>query len=107
MTDHTKTPWRIVSRTDGADIVTGDYPGGRARLIASCWSGGSDDADDAARANAEFILRAVNAHDDLLAALRGMVEMFEHRIYNRPGPIDAAQRWDAARAAIAKAEGTK
>jgi mono/diheme cytochrome c family protein len=38
-------------------------------------------------------------------ALRGMVEMFEHRIYNRPGPVDAAQRWDAARAAIEKAEG--
>ena len=49
--------------------------------------------------------RAASVHDDLLAALRGMVEMFEHRIYNRPGPIDAAQRWDAARAASAKAEG--
>jgi hypothetical protein len=51
--------------------------------------------------------RVLLAHDDLVAALRGMVEMFEHRICNRPGPVDAAYRWDVARAAIAKAEGTK
>jgi hypothetical protein len=35
-------------------------------------------------------------------ALRGMVDMFERHIDGRPGPDDAAVRWDAARAALAR-----
>jgi len=32
-----------------------------------------------------------------------MVDMFERHIEGRPGPDDAADRWDCARAAIEKA----
>ena len=44
-------------------------------------------------------------HAAMLAALRGMVDMFERHIESREGPDDAALRWDAARAAIALATG--
>lgn len=43
------------------------------------------------------------AAPELLAALAGMVDMFERHIEGRPGPDDAAMRWDAARSAISKA----
>jgi len=45
------------------------------------------------------------AAPELLAALAGMVDMFERHVSGRSGPDDAAARWDAARAAIAKAKG--
>ena len=49
--------------------------------------------------------RLIAAAPELLSALRDMGDMFCRHIEGRPGPDDAAQRWDAARAAIAKAEG--
>ncbi len=47
----------------------------------------------------------IAAAPELLEALTSMVDMFERHIDGRPGPDDAAQRWDAARSAIAKATG--
>lgn len=41
---------------------------------------------------------------ELLKALKRMVEMFELHIDGKVGPADAADRWDKARMAIAKAE---
>jgi hypothetical protein len=54
-------------------------------------------------ANAQLIAAA----PEMLEALEGMTDMFERHIENRPGPNDAAARWDKARAAIAKARGVK
>lgn len=61
------------------------------------------------QANAELIVHAVNAHDDLVAALRAMVYEATHL----SPPEDDGSHWcritkqtlDAARAALAKAEG--
>ena len=44
---------------------------------------------------------------EILTTLRDMVDMFERHIDGRPGPDDAAQRWDAARAAIEKEYGSE
>jgi hypothetical protein len=49
--------------------------------------------------NAAFIVKAVNSHDDLLAALKGIVEWMEQ---HHP---EAAKHIPNARTAIAKAEG--
>ena len=70
-------------------------------------------------ANAAFIVRACNAHDDLLAALKGVVERIEQGgAVKREGVTGAAysvwmsnfgEDWcdvfNASEAAIAKAEG--
>lgn len=53
----------------------------------------------AMEANAKFICRAVNSHDDLLAALRGL---FGAVASNYPATL--RPEMDAARAAIAKAQ---
>lgn len=58
--------------------------------------------DPQGQANAHLIAAA----PELLASLELMVDMFERHIEGRPGPDDAANRWDLARAAIAKARGT-
>jgi len=49
--------------------------------------------------------RLIAAAPDLLDSLIVMVEMFERHIDGRPGPDDAAQKWDDARDAIARATG--
>lgn len=41
----------------------------------------------------------------LIAALADMVDMWERHIDGRPGPDDAAARWDQARQALAEATG--
>lgn len=43
------------------------------------------------------VVLAVNCHDELVHALKGMVDMFERHINGKPGPDDAAMRWDRAR----------
>lgn len=65
-------------------------------FVADCDSGNpADSLTDAA--NAEFIVRACNAHDDLLAALQAL----ERAIANNE-PFTRAEH-EQARAAIAKA----
>lgn len=46
------------------------------------------------------IIHTFNCHDELIHALKGMVEMFEYHIKGQPGPDDAAQRWDRARSIL-------
>lgn len=68
---------------------------------------GRDFQTDAA--NAEFIIRAVNAHDDLLAALKSAYELLEHAYaYNsKIGDrlhTEHPRVWNECLAAIKKAE---
>jgi hypothetical protein len=56
------------------------------------------------KATAQRIVRAVNAHDDLVAALKAL--MRKRRIYAKDrAAFDAGPEMEAARAAVAKAEG--
>jgi hypothetical protein len=58
-------------------------------------SGGPTDDREVAEANAAFIVRAVNAHDDLVKALRTVID--------EKAPLYWEQKVDMARAALSKA----
>jgi hypothetical protein len=95
MTDatHTPGPW-----FDGGDgyIWDGDPALGGAEIVAS--TGGPNESGNARR-----IVRAVNVHDDMLAALEAMLTKHDDRDgASDLWPKEAAQ----ARAALAKARGT-
>lgn len=92
---HTPTPWRYCktngSPTSGQHMIAGSKPGYLAE-IRDCGSGDVS-------ANAAFIVRACNAHDELVAALRDIART------DRTTKTSAADLADIARAALAKAEG--
>lgn len=66
---HTPTPWRYVrqnpSPTTGEHMIAGAKPGYLAE-VRDCGSG-------EVSANAEFIVRACNSHDALVAALKSVL----------------------------------
>lgn len=89
MSTHSPLPWthsgiHIASLSLGRDVLVAS-----ARYSSATF--------DEARANAEFIVRACNAHDDLLAACKKVVEHFGD---------PACGALFGLRAAIAKAEAT-
>ena len=94
-TKHTPGPWRFSEDDCGQDCVLG--PNGEKVVEGTCYS-------DLSIPN-EYDAILIAAAPELLEALADMVDMFERHIDGRPGPDDAGQRWDAARAAIAKATG--
>ncbi len=115
-TAHTPTPWEAQSidetgRERGAVSIIGSNFGG---LVAAAlpWPTELDDGDfRRVQANAEFIVRAVNAHDDMLAALQSILANTEESAIKH-----TSYEWlakdiaDCARAAISKAtppEGTR
>jgi hypothetical protein len=69
---HTPTPWRI-SETDAAVVLAADHkdPFGIRYAVAFCEPCVPLNGDgDYGQFNAAQIVRAVNAHDDLVAALK-------------------------------------
>ena len=102
MTKHTPTPWTAdlggCITSSGLPIVTGR----NGALLATLAMNGHKGA-----ANADFIVRAVNAHDELVAALRRMMEQPTMNPLNMT-PEQRVELWaahDQARAALAKAQG--
>jgi hypothetical protein len=91
---HTPTPWIYVrengSPTTGQHMIAGAKPGYLAE-IRDCGSGD-------VQANAEFIVRACNVHDALVAALQAIVEA--GRVSDQSRAVYCA---NIARAALAKA----
>jgi hypothetical protein len=86
---HTPTPWFSDKGAvwDSQDLL-------RRLLIAECIG----DSRANAKADAAFIVRAVNVHDDLVAALREIAN-------GADGPIEArCEMRKIASAALAKAE---
>lgn len=71
MTKHTQTPWAVDNQQPIAGINFGDDP------LKSIVKGMGDAtyviAEMLAPDDAEFIVRACNAHDDLVAALDGLL----------------------------------
>lgn len=95
MSNHTPGPWTVT----GWNEIVVSAPNGNTLCLAP-----GDEKNcpfDRMRANARLIAAA----PELLAALHGMVDMFERHIEGREGPDDVAHRWDVARAALAKATG--
>ena len=64
MTEHTPTPWFVMH---GTDIMHGDKAT-RHASVDKLWADGGTQAC----ANAAFIVRACNAHDELVAALTAL-----------------------------------
>lgn len=73
---HTDTPWLVVPSEGGGDEweIVIPFPGLHDEYlwIATCSGMGREYGDP--RENAAFIGLAVNSHDELVAALRGMVK---------------------------------
>jgi len=91
---HTPGPWRIDAPA-GSVIIGPDEID-----VALTFAGSGFRELETDEANAEFIVRACNSHDELLAALQRVADW----IFNIDGDCVAdAQAW--ARAAIAKAKG--
>jgi hypothetical protein len=72
---HTPTPWRLEIEGDERMVVSSaiDKDGDRV-LVCDLYRGGYDYSDlgYSMDANAAFIVRAVNSHDELVAALEGI-----------------------------------
>lgn len=76
---HTPTPWVVYD--DGHDVGASDIIRGYVKEEAFdiCEMMTNDLTLDIQRANAAFIVRAVNAHDGLVEALRKAADRVKHR----------------------------
>lgn len=104
-TPHSPTPWTMFRERGGFTRI---YGGQGPPLVVATLIGGLD--GDAAcgpttDANAEFICRAVNAHDDLIAALKALADFCEAYDQGYRGDEGFPDAVRAARAVQAKAEG--
>lgn len=92
---HTPTPWRTVAGYGGINVIGANEYG--VALVHQLVGLNAPQTE----ANAEFIVRAVNCHDELLAACKaalGSFEKYETQFTSHP-------LFGELRAAIAKAEG--
>jgi hypothetical protein len=76
---HTPTPWRAGSYSSivGVPIMAQPDPKQNTIIVAGTRSAAATTPDGfraEVEANAAFIVRAVNAHDDLVKALRELIE---------------------------------
>lgn len=87
---HTKTPWRVGSPSQMGSVVA-DEPVPEIRgSNAVEYYGGHLIAESIAPRNAEFIVRACNAHDQLVALLRAADNKLQAMGHYHSGPPAAA-----------------
>lgn len=109
---HTPGPWVVGDESwegDGAGGIVVEAQDGLMVALVYCPTdrGEPENATPTDRANAEFIVRAVNSHADLLAALEALMEIQDCTgdcwcvEAGNPGTCEACR----ARAAITKARG--
>ena len=119
---HTPAPWQLCAHLAKHDECTCGYRGsiwGADEETIVCEMGSSPDIDNEGRvaghcqpqadrptqlADAAFIVRAVNAHDDLVEALRGLIEACTAEFNEKGAGGYALARLSDARTALAKAE---
>jgi hypothetical protein len=105
MSKHTPIPWAIKAAVNGIDHDFGIFREGHAGVLAECFEEFEARGlrqPEIALANAEFIVRACNSHEDLLKAAKGAIQVLEEvgeDYYRVNSDIDALE------AAIKKAEG--
>lgn len=100
-TKHTPLPWRLYEGDDYISVGTTDPSDPLILDTIGQRSNDPDRPEDEQVANAEFIVRAVNSHDDLLAVCRAVLDRHSYQGTGEPWPA----LFEAARAAVAKAEG--
>lgn len=79
-TEHTPTPWRWATKDDGP-LMDGKLLGLDNQPIAT-WTAFHGSKHNT---NAEFIVRACNSFDDLLAALKGLVGLITPNVNEADG----------------------
>jgi len=105
--NHTATPWILREMSYGYDLaVEGiDGPNSYGGWIIELYC---LDKDEEFKANAEFIIRACNAHDELVDAVKSAVEKLENYLSaigpGYPSYRDLDQVQKVLRRAWAKAE---
>lgn len=101
---HTQTPWRV---TDGTTIKEDSRPISEDGVLIASACGYSNSgffpSDEEGLANAEFIVRACNAHDELVAALQRFVAVYGDTFVPNKGEVGP---YEQAMAAIANATGS-
>lgn len=124
---HTATPWYVGAQNDALFIIDSPpspAPVDNVNVGRHLWTkviAKSEDGSEQAIVDFRMIVRAVNAHADLVALVRAMVKAIDKReiIIDGPnvesggsGPGDPAATWPwidewlhYARAALARAEG--
>ena len=75
---HTKTPWRLGAPSQMGSVVADEPVPEIKGSEAVDYYGGHLIAESIAPRNAEFIVRACNSHDQLVAALDAMVKRIEY-----------------------------
>src|SRR5690242_9280075 len=104
MAEHSPLPWRVVAREGWVDDIVD-----AAENHVFCSGHDYDAAGYMSPRDADHVVRCVNSHDDLLAALKAH-DAYMLRV-GYVGPSDralhpeAAENWVRVREAIAKAEG--
>jgi hypothetical protein len=93
---HTPGPWRVNSGHGELWIESVKH----GRVICAFEKHRTGQYTEQDGANAEFIVRACNAHDELLAACEALISQ-----YDAPGGPALTEQVEAVRAAIAKARG--
>lgn len=102
MSAHAPTPWKIVSPGPYWKEVPWNVHAVSGDIVANTHYGDSAEGGKA-HANAEFIVRACNSHDDLLEALEAFTNTFESA---KPFELlaDLSKAYEKARAALKKAK---
>ncbi len=105
-TKHTALPWLLMP--DGLTISGNDPEGARYQEIAKMRDGNSVHphlavTTEEQQANAAFIVRACNSHEELVGALEMCIEYFEGVTEREVEP--SSEAYLKARSALAKARG--
>lgn len=107
-TEHTPTPWLIERGPTGCRINSSERDtDGRNRSVALTAGDGSSYPATVNEANAEFIVRACNTHDDLLAACKEILPHCKSTGYLLSGAMRLQHDQRVARASAIIAKATK
>lgn len=98
----TPRPWAHDEMTEELAVFRIHGSNGRRVADVDCATTFMEDVDEA-EANARLIVRAVNMHDEMAAALKGAVELIE-MVDWFAFSLDMRAKYDAAKEAIRKAE---
>lgn len=105
MVDRTPTPWLMAPtgrKLQGQTQPFAIAETGTFNLIAALF-GDVKGGEEVAKANAAFVVRCVNSHADLVAALRCFLADERFQVAVGGNPIAVDRMLEQARAALAKA----
>ena len=101
-TNHTPTPWHLI-QTERNDMVISYSDGELRSHIATCHDQALCPEHGTVKANAEFIVRACNHHEELVAALKNLLPAFDNESTRAIAQVYAPEL-ATARAVLAKIE---